>query len=244
MRVALFSDVHGNLVSLEAVLADIAEAQVDLVVSLGDVAVAGPQPRQVIARLKALDCLCVMGNHDHELLDLETTLKCTDSPAIILEFIEWCAGQLTDTDLECLRAYRPVISVSLDNKTKLLCCHGSPRSNEEFILATTPTRELDQMLAGYTATVIACGHTHVQMLRRQGQTLLVNVGSVGWPLEEMPFNGNPRYLPWAEYAIIEASGAGLRVELRRVPIDLDAVKQAALDSDMPYARFWADCWVL
>jgi predicted phosphodiesterase len=61
MRVALISDIHGNLVSLEAVLADIDREGVDQIVCLGDVAGLGPQPREILARLQALGCICIMG---------------------------------------------------------------------------------------------------------------------------------------------------------------------------------------
>jgi hypothetical protein len=112
------------------------------------------------------------------------------------------------------------------------------------ILATTPGAELDEMLAGHTATVMAGGHTHVQMLRQHKGVMIVNVGSVGSPLEQMPFEGMPRCLPWAEHAIVNWANGTLGVELRRVPIDLEAVKQAALTSDMPDAAFWVGLWIV
>ena len=114
MRIALISDIHGNLVSLEAILADINREQVD----------------------------------------------------------------------------------------QIICFHGSPRSSLDRILATTPTAELDKMLGGHTATVMACGHTHVQMLRQHKGMLIVNVGSVGQPFEQRPFEDEPRLLPCAQYAIV------------------------------------------
>lgn len=112
----------------------------------------------------------------------------------------------------------------------------------DTILATTPATELDEMLAGHAATVMAGGHTHVQLLRQHKGVMIVNAGSVGWPLEQMPFEPPPRILPWAEYAIVHWVDGVLGVELRRVPVDLDAVKQATLASDMPYAASWADEW--
>jgi predicted phosphodiesterase len=248
MRIVLLSDIHGNLVSLEAVLADVARQGADQIVCLGDVASLGPQPGEVIARLRALDCLCVMGNHDLELLDLDSALDNIDGPplivAVLVEWSAWCAGQLSKADLAYLRSFQPLIEIPLDAKATLLCFHGSPRSNADFVFITTPDAELDTLLAGHTATVMAGGHTHVQAaLRRYNDVTLVNAGSVGLPLERIPFQSIPRCMPWAEYAIVNWVEDTLSIELRRVPIDLDAVKQAALDNDMPRAALWIEQWM-
>ena len=132
MRVALISDIHGNLVSLEAVLADVDRQRVDQVVCLGDVAALGPQPRQVIARLRALGCRCVMGNHDLELICPELI---QGLEPWLAEVTAWCAEQLTEGDLDCIRAFQPRIEIPLDERATLLCYHGSPNSVEERILS-------------------------------------------------------------------------------------------------------------
>jgi predicted phosphodiesterase len=239
MRVALISDIHGNLVSLEAVLADIDRAQVGQIVCLGDVAALGPQPREVVARLNALGCPCVMGNHDQHLLD---PASAGELEPWLAEVMAWCATQLSEADLAYLRSFRPWIEIPLDAQTTLFCYHGSPASNEERILSTTPPADLERMLAGRAAAVMAGGHNHVQMLRRHRDTLIVDVGSVGQPFERMPFAGVPRFLPWAEYAIVGRSPGVLSVDLRQVSVDVDAVKQAALDSDMPGKEGWVSWW--
>lgn len=243
MRIALVSDIHGNLVSLEAVLTDINRERVDQIVCLGDVAALGPQPGEVVAQLGALDCTCIMGNHDWDVLNLDLVHKDTDTPTREVELIDWCAGQLSEADLNYLRSFQPWIEIPLDAETTLLCFHGSPKSHLDRILATTPAVELDEMLAGHTATLMAGGHTHVQMLRQHEGVWIVNVGSVGCPLQRMPFEGMPRYLPWAEYAIVECLDGSLGIELRRVPMDLEVVKQAALASDMPGAASWVELWI-
>jgi len=243
MRVALVSDIHGNLVSLEAVLADIAQKQVDRIVCLGDVPMFGPQPGQVLARLREMNCLCVMGNHDLELLDMEKALAEAEGPPPVADWMEWCASRLVSSDLDYLASWQPMIEVPLDTTTTVLCFHGSPRSNMDLILAATPAAELDEMLAGHSAQVMAGGHTHLQMLRRHDDVLVVNAGSVGWPLEQMPFEGMPRFMPWSEYAIVNWIDGKLGVELYRIPIDLVAIRKAVLDSGMPHADFWMSQWI-
>ena len=84
---------------------------------------------------------------------------------------------------------------------------------------------------------MAGGHTHVQMLRQHKGLWLVNPGSVGKPSAEMPCQGTPRLLPWAEYAIVHERHGVLGVELHWVPLDLDALTQTILASDLPM-RDW------
>ena len=240
MRIALISDIHGNAVAFEAVLADLQRAQPDQVICLGDVATLGPQPRHVLAQLKALGCPCVMGNHDSALLHLDAIRNYIVLPGVE-ETVRWCARQLAPADLVYIGSFQPSLTLSAGDGASLLCFHGSPQSNTDLILAETPAGELEKLLAGATATVQAGGHTHIQMLRRHRDVLVVNPGSVGAPWEQIPFYGRPaRVLPWAEYALVEWIDGVLRVDLRRVPFDVQAAKDAVLSSDMPA---WIKDWV-
>jgi predicted phosphodiesterase len=119
----------------------------------------------------------------------------------------------------------------------LVCYHGSPRSNTDALLATTPDAELARLLAGYERPVMAGGHTHIAMLRRFRESMVLNPGSVGLPFEQVP-SGAFRNPPWAEYAIID----GIQVEFHRVPLDVGAVTEAALASGMPNAGWWVKDW--
>ena len=241
MRIALISDIHGNYVSLEAVLADIARQQVDELVCLGDVADLGPRPNAVVNRLRDLSCRCIMGNHEEQLLDPEfqpSRASWTDIAT------SWCLERLSPDNLAYLRTFVATLEIALGDQATLLCCHGSPRSNSDFLLSTTRHAELDRMLDGCAATALACGHTHLQMLRQHKGMIIVNPGSVGQPFEMLPWSADvgPRILPWAEYAILKCTEGVLTVEFRRVPIDIDEVKQQALDSHMPDAQYWVSMW--
>ncbi len=231
MRIALISDIHGYLLPLEAVLADIERQGVDQIVCLGDVCALGPQPRQVLALLKELDCSCVMGNHDYDLLNPDALHE--SDPQIVIRATNWCIEQLREDDFEHLRSFRPTIDISLNEEHNLFCFHASPRSRTEWLLATTPDAELDDMLGERRATVMAGGHTHVPLLRRHKDVLIVNPGSVSLPFEQVPFTDGPRVMPWAEYAIVAWVDGVLGVELRRLPVDREAILQAEVDSGMP-----------
>lgn len=238
MRIALIADIHGNHVALETVLADLQAQAVDRMVCLGDVAATGPQPHETIKRLQALGCPVVMGNIDEWLLDPP---HASAQPDMIETIDHWCAAQLTAEDRAFLHSFQPAIEIPLGPNTTLLCVHGSPRSNIERIEATTADEQLGAILAEETASVIASGHTHVQMLRRYHDRLLINPGSVGLPFERTA-QGEIRNPPWAEYGLLIYHDGWLSVELRRVPLDLRAVTQAALDSDMPHVQEWIADW--
>ena len=242
MRIALIADVHGNLVALDAVLADLAGEAPDRVVCLGDVAATGPQPRAVIARLRQLGCPVVMGNADAWLLDPAPAASPADDDARRIEAIDrWCAEQLRPEDLAFLRGFQPTVEIPLGDGGSLLCFHGSPRSYDDVIKATTPDEELAPMLAGHRATVMAGGHWHFQLLRRYEDAILLNPGSVGLAYDLLP-GGEARVPPRAEYAILSSDGAALGIELRRLPYDRHATVRAMFARRMPHAAWWSDGW--
>jgi predicted phosphodiesterase len=262
MRVGLIADIHGNLVSLDAVLADLERAQVDHVVCLGDVA-WGPQPRQTVERLRALSypppplsyppppglrpgvlrtVAAIMGNADDELFNLPSETPADDNARATLDIARWCAAQLSPADLNYLRTFHPILELSLGAAHTLLCFHGSPRSFHDIIRSTTAEDNLAGMLAGFSATVMAGGHTHEQMLRRYRETIIVNPGSVGLPFERGPGADQVRNPPWAEYALVSRESGILRIELRRVPIDVGAIVRAIRESGMPHADLYAQDW--
>lgn len=244
MRVALISDIHGNITALQAVLADIDHTGVDQIVFLGDAVTLGPQPKAVVDLLRSLHCPCVKGNHDAYVVNLPQFLQDTHA-AWAKETIAWGVAQLSAADLTFLGSFCPTYELPLDPgqpEKRLLCFHGSPQSYDDLLLAVTPAIEVDALLAGQSATVMAGGHTHVQMMRRHRQILIVNAGSVGLPMAEMPFTGEPRFLPYAEYALVAYQAGRLSVTLRQVAYDREQTKAAALAAGLPYATDWVRRW--
>ena len=248
MRIAIISDIHGNLVAFNAVLDDIVRAEVDRIVCLGDVAAFGPQPQEVVARLRETGCPVVMGDADATLL----TPKPPDSNELFrrLQQIDaWAAARLSPADRAYLAAFAPTLTIPLDGGASLLCYHGSPRSFVEPIRVTTSDDDLAPMLAGHDARIFVGGHTHLQMLRRYGDALVLNPGSVGLAYDRAPApNMSVRNPPWGEYALLTITGSHGRqlsqvnIDLRRVPFDVAALKRAAHANEMPYADWWCAEW--
>ena len=232
----MISDIHGNEPALRAVLADIESAGADRIVCLGDVATLGPSPTHTIELLRDVGCPCIMGNHDEFLLDPELVHRYTEAP-LIVEAVTWCRARLSDADLEFISGFEALGRLKLDHGMSALFYHGSPTSHTENLLATTPTEEIDRLLAGHTATFMVGGHTHLQMVRQHRGNLLINPGSVGLPFKEFPAGQEPTLLGHSEYALVAADGSGVSITLRRVPFDLAAHRGAIANSDHPM-RGW------
>ena len=242
MQIALISDIHGNLPALKAVLAELKAEGINQVVCLGDVALFGPQPAQVLGLLRELECPVVMGNTDAWALAPRPIEVRDEDSHRFYEVELWGARQLSPSDLDYVRCFQPTVELPLGRGTKLLCYHGSPRSNADVLLSTTSDDELQPMLSGFQATVMAGGHTHAQMLRRFGKAMLINPGSAGLPIEPALSTGRVRHPPWAEYAVVAYQAGGLRIEFRRTPFDSAALVQDALACGMPHADWWVRDW--
>ena len=243
MKIAIFSDIHGNMIALDAVLTDIEREAVTQMICLGDVAVSGPQPHEVTKRLRALECPVVMGNTDEWLLDPQ--LEDTDDERMrrIFDIDAWCFEQLTSEDITFVNSFQTTIEQPLSNDEKLLCFHGSPKSNTQVINASTPDNILKTELTGFEASIMAGGHTHTPMLRRYKDALVINPGSVGMPFQIQRKTEQLINPPWAEYVIITVAQEGTQIDFRRVPISPQAVVQMALESSMPHADWWSKDWI-
>jgi predicted phosphodiesterase len=180
----------------------------------GDLA-AGPVPAETLDRIMQLDALVIRGNADRELLGNET--------AGLLD--EWVRAQLEDRHREYIAGLAETVELDIEGLGRVLFCHGSPRSDEEMILRTTPDEWVREMLAGVEAVVVVCGHTHMQFDRVVDGVRVVNAGSVG-----LPYGA-----PGAHWLAL-----GPDVEHRRTPYDSDAFADRVAASDWPKAVRFAE----
>jgi predicted phosphodiesterase len=238
---AVLSDIHGNLPALEAVLAELEREEVDQLLCLGDVAL-GPQPAETVARVRALGCPVIRGNWDAWTLDGFPPAE-GDPWRKFIEQGEWWAQKLSVDDLGFLRTFVPRAELRLDG-VAALGFHGSPLSDNEMILATTPHDELLRLFAGFEHPLMLGGHTHVQLVRVVEGTLFVNPGSVGLPFRGLPLGELQPISPWAEYALVRVDGERLSVDLRRAPYDVEGMLEDTIASGAPHAEWWAETWLL
>jgi putative phosphoesterase len=238
MRIAFISDIHGNYTAFQAVLADINSQSIDQIVSLGDVVTLGPQPIEVLNALRELKCLHIKGNHDEAVLRPENAAQYEITQHLVAD-LYWCRNQLSPDDLEFIDSFKPMQEIALPNGDHILAFHGSPLSTTEIIQATTPTEKLDSYFSGQKANIFIGGHSHIQMVRRHDDKLILNSGSIGNAFKFAFSPGNPVYLlPWAEYMIINQSGNSLSIDARRVYFDTDQLLEKVKESNIPCTDWW------
>jgi putative phosphoesterase len=232
MRVGIFSDVHGNGVGLDAVLAALERAEIDRLVCLGDVVEGGPQPAYCLHRVRDLSCPVVLGNTDHWLVNHRFDAGDDDLRS---RLGAWTLGQLDDDERHLIRGFVPSHELDLGGGRRLLSVHGTPDSFLDTIEPDASEAELAELLGD--ATALAAGHTHVQWQRRLGGRVVLNPGRVSGPLGgrelrsvRSDFDGT------SEYALLTVDGDEVSVELRRVDYPLVEFRRAVLESGMPRAE--------
>jgi predicted phosphodiesterase len=233
MRVAIISDMHGNCVALDAVLADLQHDPTDRIVCLGDAIQGGPQPAETVARLRELACPVVMGNADAWLLTGQRTSSEPVSPE--QEAVRaWSLAQLSDAARAFIAGFQPTITLPLGSDRQLLCFHGSPHSFDDIIHPETSEEEFTRLLGPFAPALMCGGHTHLQQVRRLGDGFFFNPGSVGVAYNRHQPEESFQLDPWAEYAVLTAEVGRLRLEFRRVPFDVDALLAALQASGRPH----------
>jgi predicted phosphodiesterase len=227
MRIALVSDIHGNLAALEAVVADIRRRGADHTVCLGD-NVSGPLlPLETARYLMASGWTVLAGNHERQVLSFGA-LGGGASDA-------YAHSQLGPAELAWMASLPPTAR-PFDG---VLLCHGTPRSDcEHFLesprdglLSLARHEEIQERLGGQPAALVACGHSHVpRSVRWPTGPLIVNPGSVGLqaytddhPVPYVMERGTPD----AHYAIVKRTAAGWSATHHAVAYDFASMAALA-----------------
>lgn len=238
MRIGIFSDTHGNCVAFDAALADMRNQNLDRYLCLGDAIQGGPQPAELVARLRALNCPVVLGNSDHWLLTADETGHGQIDPERwkqLSETRKWQLAQLSEADLDYIRSFEPTVTIDLGNGERLLGFHGSPTDFNEFFLPPTSAEEFQRILGPFSGQYLTGGHTHLQWVRRMGDHFYFNPGSVGVAYRHGQTGESLRLDPWAEYAILTVEGGLTAVEFRRVPFDTAEMVRVYKEKAPPHA---------
>ncbi|KAF0166282.1 MAG: metallophosphoesterase [Rhodocyclaceae bacterium] len=233
MRIAVVSDIHGNLAALQAVVEDFGRRGVDAVFNLGD-SLSGPLlPRETAQFLMAQDWAHLGGNHERQVLNLNPQ-TCDPSDA-------YTRGQLGAAELDWIALLKPFHRYS----EEIFLCHGTPDHDAEYFLESVePGRlraatqeEVGQRLGAISAAVVVCGHTHVPRLMRSARgQMLVNPGSVGqpaWDDDQPCYHAVENGAPDARYAIIEKQDSRWSAQLIAVSYDHEAMAALARRNGRP-----------
>ncbi len=210
MRIAIISDIHGNLIALDAVLADVAAHAPDEVWCGGDVAWSGPWASECIARVRSEGWPTVRGNTDVWITGDPQTVTDENERRDVREF---AAGHgISEDDAQWL------VNLPLGHSGpgSVLLVHGTPESPFTAPLPDSPTRDFDPYLG--RAAIVVYGHVHMTFMRRlRDGTIVCNTGSVGLPMDS----------PFASYLLIDLNGTDWTLRHRRVAFDRDRALREA-----------------
>jgi predicted phosphodiesterase len=222
VRVAVLSDVHGNLTALRAVLADIdARGPFDVIVNAGDLACGGPRPREAVDLLASRGFPTVVGNTD------EWVAGAPGGPEAL---VAWTRSRLRPEQLQYLRGLPRAHRVEPPDGPPLVVVHATPTSTTDVVEPDAPPDLVARLFDEAGARTLVYGHIHRAYVREVAGGLLVNAGSVGFP-----FDG----LPHAAWAALWTEDGRWRAEIRRVLYDWEAVAAELESGDHPEGATFA-----
>ena len=240
MRVAALCDIHANLPAFEAVLEEVREAGVDLIVFGGDI-VPGPMMRETLERILTLDVpahfvhgngelgvLAQIAARDPSAVTYWGTTSGSPLPEPLKEVVRWSAGQMLPDHARVMANWPRIVRLQIPGVGRVLFCHATPHSETDAFTRLTPEEVLLPVFTNLDADVVVCGHTHMQFDRMIGGTRVVNAGSVG-----MPFGRTG-----ADWLLL-----GPSVELRNTSYDLLRAGELIRQTQYPQAGESADALV-
>ena len=226
MRIAIYSDIHGNLPALEAVLGDIAAQEPEAVYCLGDLVGYGASPNEVTARIKADGAPTIMGNYDDgvgfDRDDCGCAYRDEGEKERGQQSLMWTREHTTAENKAFLQTLKLEIRFEAHGK-RILLVHGSPRRMNEYLFEDRPVSSFQRLAASSNADVIAFGHTHKPYTKQIDGVLFVNAGSVGKPKD-----GDWR----ACYAILDTTEPS--VSFRRVTYDVQKAASEIRATNLPH----------
>jgi len=228
VRLAVFSDVHGNLQGLEAVLKDIEVRGADVVWCGGDLVGYGANPGEVVDLIRSKGIPTIMGNYDDGIGYFRVACGCDYPNEEAMErgqrSIMWTKANTTEQHKAFLRNLPYRIQREIEGHQVVLV-HGSPARLNEYLFETVADDVFQQHLSSTGADVLIFGHTHKPFHKVLNGKHLVNSGSAG-----KPKHGNPN----ATYALLDITRADVQVEIVEVPYDYESAARAIEATDLPH----------
>lgn len=235
MRIALFSDIHANLLAFEAMLLDMDKRKPDVVYCLGDLVGYNVHPNEVVTEIKRRSIATIAGNHDMKVIGLadvdEAELKTSGK-----DFAYHIITADNRAYLSTLPAHIRLDFQLGSGKLNMLLVHGSPRSVNEYVLADTDESYVLNMMQEYDADILCLGHSHKpyhRVIEKDGTAFchIVNIGSVGKPKD-----GNVQGC-YVMLTINETSNTaskdGIEVAFIRFDYDVETAAKAVENSPLP-----------
>jgi putative phosphoesterase len=222
-RVAVITDIHGNLPALEAALARIDELGIERTYCGGDLVGYGPRPNEVCALIEARGIPTIHGNYDHAIARDHDDCGCAyvtpHDREIGQRSVEWTLAHTGREAKDFMRALPFDLRFDVGG-TAVHLVHGSPRKVNEYLFQDKPATLYDRLAAAEEADVLVFGHTHKPWIADFGGVRFVNCGSVGKPKD-----GDPR----GAFAVLTATDA----TIERVAYDADSVAAEVRAAGLP-----------
>jgi len=225
LKIAILSDVHGNLPALEAVIADAQKRNADQFWNLGDFLGYGPYVNEVVDLLFETCSAQVIGNYDLKVLTFPEKQKKWAQRKKKEKYLAfaWAWEKLSKKNSKRLKQLPGQTPKVIEGFTFLLT-HGGPAAVDEIIGPDTTVTRLQELATMTDAATILCGHTHFPFLKKVGQTTFINPGSIGRPEGQEPRSC---------YVIIEISSHGMKVSFQKVPYDIERLSRAIHAAGLP-----------
>lgn len=220
MKIAVISDIHGNIDAFSTLLENVVKENVDTIICLGDLVGYGPYPNQVISMIRSRHILCIKGNYDSSVVDNEYSyIRETNLNSFSLP---WTVNELTENNRIFLQNLPSAITLNIAGKN-LLFVHGSPNKINEYLLKDA-YNTLD-IMNSINEDILLCAHTHLPDIKEFTNKLYINCGSVG-----KPKIGRPNIT----YCLLNINEkTGISAKIKEIPYDFKKIVKDMTDLNFP-----------
>lgn len=212
MKIAILSDIHGNLFALNSVLEDIKKNNADEIFCLGDLAMAGPEPNKTIDFVKKQNWTIIQGNTDKMISEYSESVYniIKENAPVMANALKNDVEIISKDNIDFLKHLPEELSFEREG-VKILLVHGSPRRNNENIFPNLSNKQIDEIVSNVKENIVFCGHTHIPCgYQTDNGITVINDGSVG-----RPFTENPE----ACYVLADFNNGSIFIEHRFVNYD-------------------------
>jgi putative phosphoesterase len=215
LKIAFISDIHGNAVALDHVLADISGKGMDKIYVLGDLCYRGPEPKRSLDLVRSLNTEVIKGNADEWVVRGVGQGEVADKALEMMNLErEWTVSQLDQSDLDFLSQLPTNIHLTVEEHTIHLF-HATPDSLFEVVGPEIDDEQLKiKLMSSHNAQLYIYGHIHKPFIRYINGKIVMNTGSVG-----LSFDG----LAMASYAMVEIAEGSLNTSIQRVSYPIEQV---------------------
>lgn len=233
MRIAVISDIHGHLISLEAVLDEINKRSVDSMICCGDITAFGPRPLEVLDMLGSQKNIQIIRGNTDRWMEIILNGKTGDEEKVIYNVqpaLKWTLEKLGSMTESYFQKYPPSVEIGTEG-LRTYVRHAGLHSDTKGLLPGSDLGDLSATLEEDKCDIFLCGHTHIPFTKKKGRTTFVNAGSTAYPFDS---------IPRPSWALLEIENKTSKVEIFRVDYDIEESVTDLKNSGMPMADVFID----